>query len=217
MTTLWNIRAASMLPQPPALKIPKIHLSLAVHHQEERYVDAAPYLDELKLHDADGQMARCPFCRREMMIVEDVREQGLQFLHRQHFSLSPCPLTTSNIQPPVLFARGIRNIEVEGRNRDTFIANWRTYFAVMADQVKTLSVERFVNLVSIADALNLWSYSDLAMSDMPFILLVLAEVERSGLVLHTRTGSISNSDAMLFETLLETIERYRRNRHEAPS
>lgn len=149
-------------------------------------MDAASYLDELKLHDADGQMARCPFCRREMMIVEDVEEQGLQFFHRQHFSLSPCPLTTSNIQPPVLFAQGIRNIEVEGRNRDAFIANWRTHFAVMADQVKTLSVERFVNLISVADVLNLWSYGNLDMDDMPFILLVLAEVMTDMTVSHEK-------------------------------
>ncbi|RKE36058.1 hypothetical protein B0G76_2206 [Paraburkholderia sp. BL23I1N1] len=159
-----------------AVKNPKIHLPLALHHKAERYVDAASYLDELRLQGAEGHLARCPFCRREMMIVENDERLGLQFFHRQHFSSSPCPLTTSAVQPPVLFARGMPSIEVESRNRAAFIARWQAHFAVMADLVKSLSIERFVNLISVADVLNLWSYSELEQVDVPFILLVLAEV-----------------------------------------
>ncbi|MFM0355484.1 hypothetical protein PQR12_18505 [Paraburkholderia nemoris] len=168
------------------MKNPKIHLQLALHHKEERYVDAASYLGELRSHGAEGQLARCPFCRREMMVVEDDEELGLQFFHRQHFSSSPCPLTTSAVQPPALFARGLPDIDIESRNRDAFIANWRLHFAVMVGQVNSLSIDRFVNLISVADVLHLWSYRDLDRNDIPFILLVLAEVMTDTTVGHEK-------------------------------
>ncbi|AJZ57076.1 hypothetical protein OI25_7735 [Paraburkholderia fungorum] len=149
-------------------------------------MDAASYHAELRLHGAEGQMARCPFCRREMMIVENEGEWGFQFFHRQHFSSSPCPLTTSAVQPPVLFARGLPDIDVESVNREAFIANWRSHFAVMVGQVNSLSVDRFVNLISVADVLHLWSYRDLDPNDIPFVLLVLAEVMTDTTVGHEK-------------------------------
>ncbi|MFM0215471.1 hypothetical protein [Paraburkholderia caledonica] len=168
------------------MKNPKIHLPLALHHREERYVDAASYLDELQLSGVEEQMARCPFCRRQMMTVEDDDELGLQFFHRQHFSSSPCPLTTSAVQPPVLFARGIPNLDVERHNRAAFLACWQTHFAVMTEQVKTLSIERFANLIAVADVLHLWSYKELEQKDIPFILLALAEAITDSTVAHEK-------------------------------
>lgn len=155
---------------------PKIYLPQALHILEERYVDVASHLKELRTLGRDGQPARCPFCRRAAMIVETDEELGLQFFHRQHFSSSPCLLTSRDVPPAVLFARGIPDAKVENQNRAAFLAQWRSHFAVMADQVRTLSIERFVNLVSAADVLHLWSYSDLNLNDVPYILLVLAEL-----------------------------------------
>lgn len=168
------------------MKNPKIYLLHALHDKEERYVDATSYLDELQLSGAEGQMARCPFCRRHMMTVEDDDELGLAFFHRNHFSSSPCPLTTSTVQPSVLFARGIPNFEVERHNRAAFLACWQTHFAEMTEQVKTLSVERFVNLIAVADVLHLWSYKELEQTDIPLILLALAETITDSTVAHEK-------------------------------
>lgn len=168
------------------MKNGKIHLPHALHHQEERYIDAASYLEELQLRGGEGQMARCPFCRRRMMIVEDDDALGLQFFHRQYFSSSPCPLTTSTAQPPVLFTQGVPNLPVESRNRAAFVARWQAHFAVMTDQVKTLSIERFVNLIAVADVLHLWSYEELNQNDVPFILLALAEIMTDATVGHEK-------------------------------
>ncbi len=121
-----------------------------------------------------------------MMIVEENDELGLQFFHRQHFSSSPCPLTTSAVQPPVLFARGVCNVEVESRHRGAFTAQWRTHFAVVSEQVRTLTIERFVNLIAVADVLHLWSCTDLDLNDVPFILLALAEVMTDATVRHEK-------------------------------
>ncbi|WP_407973365.1 hypothetical protein ACJ51O_38290 (plasmid) [Burkholderia pyrrocinia] len=162
-------------------------------------MDAVSYRHELKLQGADGQLARCPFCRRHVMTIEDDADVGLQFVHRQH-SASPCPFTTNSVQPQVLFAQGVRNIEVERRNRDAFIANWRSYFAVMVDQVRSLSIERFVNLISIADVLNLWSFHDLDCDDVPYILLVLAEV-----IADTTVGHEKMWVRFVFEGRIKTV------------
>jgi hypothetical protein len=98
------------------------------------------------------------------MMVETDEEWGLQFFHRQHFSSSPCLLTSRDAQPPALFARGIPNREVESRNRADFLACWRSHFAVMADHFKKFSIGRCVNLVFVADVLHLWSFSELTNS-----------------------------------------------------
>jgi hypothetical protein len=152
----------------------KIRLPLALHPSEERYIDAASYRQEVGA--GSRQFARCPFCRREMMAVVDDGEEGLQFFHRQHLSSSPCPLTTNALQPDGLSVECPRDFEVERRNRGLFLAEWQSHLAVMAQQVPSISIERFVRLVSYADVLNLWSYEALEQRDIPFILLVLAEV-----------------------------------------
>lgn len=168
------------------VKIPKVSLFEALHPLQERYIDAASYLEEVGRMGVEEQRARCPFCRRPTMIAQDNEDLGVLFFHRQHFSAFPCPLTTTAVQPPPLFARGIPNVAVESFNRAAFVSRWQIHFAVMAAQVRTLSIERFVNLIAVADALHLWSYEELKQNDVPFVLLALADAITDTTVAHQK-------------------------------
>lgn len=158
------------------MKNQKTPLHLAIHPYEERYVDAASQYREFGANPIAASVARCPFCRLHKMEISFASDLAPVFHHRQQVSPIPCPLVVGLKQLDGIYVARVHDNDVHARNRRKFVEDWQTHFLEMRSHASSLSIERYITLISYADVLNLWSYPEIYHPHIPFILLVLADL-----------------------------------------
>jgi hypothetical protein len=143
---------------------------------DERSVDVEAYLAGRSVPGAiDGRPARCPVCLGELALACEQTDGARHFKHRSHADEARCPLTTTSWQPEGMVVRHMQDPATSSRHRGQFIDHWQWHYHAMQQLAPSLTIKRFANLIEYADVLNLWSYRKLQQTDVPYVLLVLAE------------------------------------------
>lgn len=154
----------------------KVVLTQALHPSADHYVDAGRYLGEFGADATGKRRARCPFCLKHAMELAIEGDPSSGFVHRGRTTASLCPIVTQSPQSLTLRITHARNVAWHQQHRAAFIADWQTHFRRMKAQVPSLSINRLTSLIAYADVVSLWSHPNLALSDIPYLLLALGEL-----------------------------------------
>ncbi|GLU35590.1 zinc ribbon domain-containing protein [Trinickia caryophylli] len=140
-----------------------------VHPLDERYV-AAYARDEVS---GDG-LVRCPLCGAPLVPSRRHRAGHRYYRHASGADDERCPLTTPSYQPEGIAVGRPYDPEVGPVQRARFVRLWRRHYRMARASAPGLTLERFSELVALADVLNLWSYPSLDQRDLPYVLLAMA-------------------------------------------
>lgn len=115
--------------------------------------------------------ARCPLCGGALEAMPGMEGRAR---HRSTRNSARCVLTTRRYQPDDLIVRGPGDLAIAERNRRRFLEHWDIHFTIARRVWPGLTLARFMNLLALADVLDLWSYPALRDEDLPAVLLVMA-------------------------------------------
>jgi hypothetical protein len=128
---------------------------------------------------ADGwDGTRCPLCDGALVRIPRGADGGEELVHGCAAVDGRCPLTTASWQPGGIAVRHRYDARVSQMHYGAFIQNWTRHYGVIRRLVPTLDIQRFSCLIEYVNALNLWSYAGLRQTDVPYVLLALAEFIR---------------------------------------
>ncbi|WP_233834885.1 hypothetical protein [Paraburkholderia sp. ZP32-5] len=119
---------------------------------------------------ADDGLTRCPLCFGAM---EPAPGMAGFVRHKNARRAAQCVLTTSHYQPDDLAVRRVANPALSALNRRRFVECWEFHYALVRQMWPGITIQRFINMLALADVLGLWSYAGLRDDDLAAVLLVL--------------------------------------------
>jgi hypothetical protein len=120
---------------------------------------------------ADDGFSRCPLC---FGAVEPAPGMTGFVRHKNTRRAAQCVLTTPHYQPDDLAVRRVTDPALSALNRRRFVESWEFHYALIMRMWPAVTIERFINMLALADVLGLWSYAGLREDDVAVVLLVLA-------------------------------------------
>jgi|GEM_PF-1072000 len=120
---------------------------------------------------AEDGLRRCPLCFGAM---EPAPGMTGFVRHKNARRAAQCVLTTPHYQPDDLAVRRVADPALSALNRRRFVESWEGHYALIRQMWPAITIQRFVNMLALADVLGLWSYAGLREDDVAVVLLVLA-------------------------------------------
>jgi hypothetical protein len=120
---------------------------------------------------ADDGFRRCPLCFGAM---EPAPGMTGFVRHKNTRRAAQCVLTTPHYQPDDLAVRRVANPALSALNRRRFVESWECHYALVRQMWPGITIQRFIDMLALADVLGLWSYPGLREDDLAVVLLVLA-------------------------------------------
>lgn len=144
----------------------------ALHPETNDLISVDAYLIDLGRKPvkatAEPPRARCPICRQQLAVVASNSPESVgHFAHLPRSSYCP---TKDTSRSPYLDLRPTNPDPARARAiRELFSQDWQNYFAFLDYMVK------FCSLVRLADDKQIWAYRGLELSDVPYVMLTLAD------------------------------------------
>jgi hypothetical protein len=151
-------------------------LEYALHPTDDLHQTVDEYLEEFADRDVTTRSApRCPVCGEDLYVVHlRDRHHTKQFAHVAGVDAF-CPLVSDTPANLSIMTTQAPSRRLERKQRNEFLRHWQLHFHAMRQHAASLNVLRFIHLIEQADVLRLWGCPTLLQTDVPYILLALAE------------------------------------------